>query len=142
MITYIKKHFFFLQMIRCWSLLKLCITLRRGRCHIYWMPQLCLSSLIFFMSDMMRLSTCTYLNFSFSMHKFRGSLNLNGHRETASVIPLQCTHLSLKCVFECVWNLVLIYLHCRRNENIWLAEKNMALLRKYCLQTFLQFCTL
>lgn len=83
----------------------------------------------------------TYLIFSFSMHEFRGSLNLNGHRETASVITLQCTHLSLKCVFECVCNLVLIHLHCRRNENILLAEKNMALLRNYCLQTFLQFCT-
>lgn len=49
--------------------------------------------------------------------------NLYGHRETASVITLQCTHLSFKWVFECVCNLVLIQWHCRRSENILLAEK-------------------
>lgn len=126
-------------------MIRLSIIWRGGRCHIYWMAHL-------FYVRYVYLCGSKHLFEFFSLIQCINSKvhHLYGHRETGSVITLQCTHWSLKWVFECFWNSVLIQLHCKKMKTYCL--KNLSLQRIYSLQTcnkqlvtmffsFFRFCT-
>lgn len=115
--TFSLKTFFFLYMIRCWLLLQLCIILRGGRCQIYWFPQLSLPYIYIYIyvwhDEFVHLQYTgvnTYLIF-FPMNKFRGSTSQWAQRDCL------CNHSPVHSLVTevCVWNLVLIHLHCTRN---------------------------